>query len=210
MNKFFVYILLFLLGLIIGLFLLEKYKKDYRAEQVEIIQNGIINVSKLVVVEETYTEFYSYSDSNKYFFETIGFDKKVILTVSVKVLVSYNLKKMETEIDSVHRKIIIHEIPEPELIIVPNFKYYDLEQSVFNTFTKEELNMIQKSSIDKIRNNLKVAHSKEKAKERLLIELNQLWTVAKIMGWTVEDKTNQLMLDSIFNPSQKDVELNLK
>jgi len=83
---------------------LQKIKKDYSSEQVEIIQNGIKNVSKLVVAEESFTQFYQYTDSNKYLFETLNFDKKLILIVSAKVLVSYDLQKMETEIEPLKRK----------------------------------------------------------------------------------------------------------
>jgi hypothetical protein len=210
LKSVFIYLLVFVIGLLVGLLILNKTKTKYQTEQVAIIQNGIKNVSKLVVVEEMFTEFYNYTDANKYFFETVNFEKKVVLMVQARVLVSYDLKKMKTEIDSVQKKIIIKSIPEEELTIVPTFKYYDFQQSMFNSFTKEELNMMQKSSIEKLQKNLKVTHSKELAKKRLIEELNQLWSVAKIMGWTIEDQTEDKLFNTILNPIHKDPELNIK
>lgn len=199
MKNLFIYILLFVIGFLAGILLLNKTKNKYQTEQIEIIRNGIKNVSKLVVAEEMFTEFYNYTDAEKYFFETVNFEKKVVLMVQARVLVSYDLKKMQTELDSVHKKIIIKNIPKEELTIIPTLKYYDLQQSMFNSFSKEELNLMQKSSIDKLQKNLQVSRSKDIAKKRLMEELTQLWSVAKIMGWTIEDQTDQKLLDSIFD-----------
>lgn len=188
---------MFIVGILVGIIFLLKYKKDYRSEQVEIIQNGIKNVSKLVVAEESFTQFYQYTDSDKYLFETLNFDKKVILIVNAKVLVSYDLKKMKIELDSINKKIIIKSIPKEELNIVPTYKYYDFQQSMFNSFTKEELNAVQKSSTEKLMKSLEVSKSKDVAKKRLLEELNQLWSVAKILGWKIEDQSENQLLNNI-------------
>jgi hypothetical protein len=126
--------------------------------------------------------------------------------VQARVLVSYDLKKMQTELDSVHQKIIIKSIPKEELTIIPTFKYYDLQQSMFNSFSKEELNVLQKSSIDKLQKNLQVSRSKDIAKKRLMEELTQLWSIAKIIGWSIEDQTDQKLLDSIFNLKDEKME----
>lgn len=209
LRRIFVYILIFVIGLLVGLLLLEKNKKNYQSEQIQIIQNGIKNVSKMVVAEENFTQFYQYSNADKYLFETLHFDKKVVLVVTAKVLVSFDLRKMETEIDSIHKKIIIKKIPEKELEIIPNYKYYDLQQSMFNSFTKEELNAVQQSSISQLKKSLKVSKSEEIAKKRLIDELTQLWKVAQIMGWTIEDRTQDNFVDSVLKPKFKDLEHNL-
>jgi len=210
MKSLFAYIVFFIFGILVGVILLQKFKKDYSSEQVEIIQNGIKNVSKLVVAEESFTQFYKYSDADKYLFETLHFDKKVILIVSAKVLVSYDLKKMETDIDTLKKNIIIKKLPQEELIIVPSFSYYDFQQSIFNSFTKDELNAVQTSSIEKLKKSLQVSKSKAIAKQRLLDELRQLWSIAEILGWTIEDKTDHHILATVFNPIHKDIELQLK
>ena len=203
------YILFLIVGLLIGLLLFNIKKQRYTYEQVDIIQNSIKNVRKLVVVEETFTEYYNYDDA-LYYFDTKFFEKSIILLINAKVMVSYDLSKMETELDSVNKKIIIKSLPEQEFNIIPSYKYYDFDQSIFNTFTKEELNKFQEKSTKRLIEDLDVSKSKSLAKKRLLEELEQIWSVAKLLGWTIEDQTENNMLNNLMNDSNfKDFELQL-
>lgn len=188
------YFLVFIIGLLVGLLWLKSSQNKYTSQQTDIIKNGIENVSKLVVVEENYTEYFNYKDADTYLLDLISFEKKTLLLVQARVLVSYDLRKMDITLDSIHKKIIINTIPEPTLDIVPTYKYYDFQQSMFNTFDKDDLNTIQQTSIEKLKKNLKVTKTQELAKQRLLEELKKLWQVASILGWTVEDNTQQLHL----------------
>lgn len=192
MRNVLLYIFIFLTGILVGYLWQKTNQNQYKSEQVDIIRNGIENVSKLVVVEETFTEFYNYKDANTFLMDIIQFEKKTLLMVQAKVLVSYDLKKMAITLDSIHKKIIITHIPEPTLTIIPTFKYYDLQQSLFNTFNKDDLNRIQTTSMSKLKKNLKVTQTQDLAKKRLLMELQQLWKVAALLGWQIEDQTQQL------------------
>ena len=55
-------------------------------------------MSKLVVSKGNFSEIYNYSDSEKYFYDYISFDKKAIVTVNATVEVGYDLTKLEIEI----------------------------------------------------------------------------------------------------------------
>ncbi len=194
MKRIFTYAFLFLAGLIIGLLLLWRTEKNYQSEQISLITNGIKNVQKLVVKEAFFSEVYNYQDADKYFFETLEFQKRAILLVEAKVQVSYDLQQMQVVIDSVHRKVLIKKIPKAEVSITPKFQYYDLQQSMWNTFSKDDLNTIQESSIDKLVNQVAVAKVKEQAHQQLLQTLQNLFQVTQLVGWTVEDQTQ----DSFF------------
>lgn len=191
MKRFLLYILIFMLGILAALIYFKKSKNNSGSTQIAILQQGIKNVSKLVVSEGNFSEVYSYSDTDKYFFETIDFEKKLTLLVNAKVQVSYDLKALDIEIDSVHKKVILHHIPEEELNIIPDVKYYDFQQSILNTFTKEELNDIQEQALDKLLENAELSLIKTQAKERLVEELQQLLNLSKILGWKVEDQTGK-------------------
>ncbi|HHB52743.1 MAG TPA: DUF4230 domain-containing protein [Saprospiraceae bacterium] len=194
MKRIFTYAFLFLAGLIIGLLLLWRTEKNYQSEQISLITNGIKNVQKLVVKEAFFSEVYNYQDADKYFFETLEFQKRAILLVEAKVQVSYDLQQMQVVIDSVHRKVLIKKIPKAEVSITPKFQYYDLQQSMWNTFSKDDLKTIQESSIDKLVNQVAVAKVKEQAHQQLLQTLQNLFQVTQLVGWTVEDQTQ----DSFF------------
>ena len=197
MKSILKYGVIFFGGLLIGLFFLKKSEKNYQSKQIDIIKNGIKNVSKLIVIEANYSEIYNYKDAQKYFFEYLEFKKQVILLVNAKVLVSYNLKELDIEIDSVQKKILIHYIPNEKLDIIPTFKYYDFQQSVWNTFSKDELNKIQEDSLDKLVNTVLISNVKEKAKQQLVKELENLLDIANLLDWEVIDKSDIGILKEI-------------
>ncbi len=195
MKRFFIYSFLFGSGLFVGLFFLWQTKDNYQQEQLDIIVNGIKNVQKLVVTEASFSEIYNYEDADKYLFETVAFEKKVILLVNAKVQVSYDLTKMNIQVDSINKKIIIKKLPKEEVTTIPEFKYYDLQQSMWNTFTKEELNKIQQSSIDKLLDTVEISTVKNQAKKQLLEVLSNLFNITNLVGWEIEDQSQNLLID---------------
>ena len=197
MKNLFAYIGVFSLGLLIGFYFLWQSNNINQSKQIDVISNGIKNVSKLIVQEAEYTELYNYKEAKTYFFETIEFQKKIILLVTAKVQVSYDLRKLEIEIDSTNKQVILKSIPDQELTIVPSFKYYDLQQSMWNTFTKEDLNKIQKNSLDKLLQTVAVSEVKHKAKKRLVEEINNLLSLAQLVNWKVVDNTNQNIVKNL-------------
>ena len=198
MKKLTSYFFVFIIGAIIAYFYFINQQNQYKAEQVNVILTEIKNVSKLVVTESTFSEMYNYQDADKYFFETISFDKKVILSVNAKVQVSYDLSKMLIETDTINKKIIIKSLPKEDIFISPQISYFDLEQSRFNQFSKEELNEISKKSIAKIKETIDASTLKEESKNRLFIELKKIYTMANLLGWQLIDETENKTIKQTF------------
>lgn len=196
MKRFLSYLFFFIIGVVIAYFYIQNTNSKYRTEQVHIMLNQIENVSKLVVTEATFSEMYNYQDADKYFFETVSFDKQVILSVNAKVQISYDLSKMKIETDTINKKIIIKYLPKEEVFISPQISYFDLEQSTFNQFSKEELNSISEKSIAKIKESIDASTLKEESRNRLFIELRKIYTVANILGWELVDKTQNNIIEN--------------
>lgn len=190
MIRFIKYLAVFLLGFLIAKFWYEPKIENHKKEEIKVVVNTIKNLSKLVVSKGTFSEVYNYSDSKKYFYDYLSFDKKAIITVNANVEVGYDLSKLEIQVDSIGKKIIITKIPEVEIVIAPDVKYFDLQQSQFNTFSKEELNKINQKSIEKIKQTIAITDLKEKAKTRLFEELSKIYQLSAIYNWQVVDNTN--------------------
>lgn len=200
MKKAVKYILVFVIGILVALLYFKNDVKKNEYEQVQVMLNEIENVSKLVVTETTVSEMYNYETADKYLFELLSFKKKVILLVNANVQVSYDLSQMEIETDSINKKVIIKSIPDETVLVSPDIQYYDLEQSSFNTFTKEELNKINEKSIDKIKETIDLSDIKSKAKEQLIAELKKLYNMTNILDWELVDETQgQLIKDNFKN-----------
>ncbi len=89
------------------------------------------------------------------------------------------------------------------MLILPDIKYFDLQQSTFNSFSKEDLNKINKKSIEKIKETAEVSRLKQNAKERLIIELSKIYQLSIILGWEVVDETDQQLLKEYFTVKPK-------
>ena len=105
-----------------------EHQKDER-EQLEastaLIQTQLQNVGKLVVTEGNYAQVFSYNDSKDLLYGLVKVYKKALVIIDAKAKVSYDLSKMVVTTNAEKKKVIILFIPEPELDINPNIKYYD-------------------------------------------------------------------------------------
>lgn len=193
--RFLKYIAIFLLGFLLAKFWYQKNEKPYKKEEIKVVVNAIENLSKLVVSSGTFSEVYNYSDSKKYFYDYLSFDKKAIVTVNAKVEIGYDLSKLAIELDSLDKKIIIHKIPEEEIVIAPDIKYFDIQQSSFNAFSKEELNKINEKSIANIKETIAITNLKKEAKKRFLEEISKIYQLSAIYNWQVIDNTKSSFLE---------------
>lgn len=188
------YLAILILGFLLGKFFYETKEKQQQQEDVKVILNSVNNLSKLVVSEGNFSEIYSFSDTKKYFYDYIEFQKKAILSVNAKVEVGYNLSALNIQIDSIKKEIIINKIPKEETTIIPDIKYYDLQESQFNSFSPSELNKLNKKAIEKIEKTVEVTALKTEAKTRLFEELSKVYQLSKIYNWKVIDNTNEDVL----------------
>jgi predicted nucleic-acid-binding protein len=184
------YILVFFIGFFIAKFWYEKKEKNHKKEEIQVVVNSIKNMRKLVVSKGNFSEVYNYSDSKKYFYDYVSFDKKAIITVNAIVEVGYDLSKLEIQIDSLQKKIYINKIPNEEITISPDVKYFDLQQSQFNAFSKEDLNKINQKSIEKIKQTVALTNLKTTAKTRFFEEISKIYQLSAVYGWQVVDNTN--------------------
>ncbi len=183
------YILVFLIGFFIAKFWYQKDNNHQTNEEIKVVVNSIKNMSKLVVSNANFSEVYNFKDSKKYFYDYVSFDKEAIVTVNANVEVGYDLSKLEIQIDSLEKKIYINKIPKEEVSIAPDVKYFDLKQSQFNSFSKEELNKINEKSVEKIKQTVELTNLKKEAKTRFFEEISKIYQLSAIYGWQVVDNT---------------------
>ncbi len=129
-------------------------------EQSQVLLEKITTVAKLVSVEGVFSEIYEHENkweplaNNPLVFPLFSpsFEKKALIIVKAKVSVGYNLEDMDIEIDHTNKKIIFSNIPDPEIIALEHdLEYYDIQESTFNSFSKEELTALNKKAKEFIR-----------------------------------------------------------
>ncbi len=178
---------------LIGLVLFFGYKyftSDNETSSVEyntaLIQEQIKNVGKLVVTEGHFSEVMTYKDQNKYLGDLISFDKKALVIINADVTVSFDLSKVKYDIDAQNKMVTITSIPEEELKISPDIKYYNVDQSTFNEFTGDDYNKINKIAKANLAKKIEKSTLKSNAKNRLVSELSKILIVTNSMGWKLK------------------------
>lgn len=168
-------------------------------EETALIQEQLRNVRKLVVTEGHYSEVLTFKDQQKYFL--IPFEKKAVVVVNADVTVSYDLSKIEYDINETSKTITIKNIPKEEIKISPDLKFYDIQESTFNEFSHEDYNKINKQVKESLAKKIENSTLKSNAQNRLISELSKILILTNTMGWkleyngqTVNDQTINVLL----------------
>ena len=161
-------------------------EREQLAQNSQLIQEQIKNVGKLVVTEGNFSQVWSYKDSKKFYLDVFSARKKALIIVNAKVTVSYDLSKLETEIDKENKRVIIKSIPKEELNIYPDIQYYDVTQDYLNQFEASDYNTIKKKVTASIKKKVEASSIKSNAQNRLISELSKIYILTNSMGWTLE------------------------
>lgn len=174
------------LSLILLAFKYCEFKKESTSEieETALIQEQLRNVRKLVVTEGHYSEVLTFKDQQKYFL--IPFEKKALVVVNADVTVSYDLSKIEYDINEASKTISIKNIPKEEIKISPDLKFYDIQESTFNEFSHEDYNKINKQVKESLRKKIEKSTLKSNAQNRLISELSKILILTNTMGWKLE------------------------
>ncbi|MBK8701634.1 MAG: DUF4230 domain-containing protein [Saprospiraceae bacterium] len=153
-------------------------------ENSSIVVEKIEKVAKLITIESHLSEIYTYKDYYNYDWSFLR--KKALVRVNAKVSAGYDLKKLNIRVDGKARQIFIGPLPPVEILSVDHsLDYFDIEEGVFNSFTAEDYNHINKNAKDYVR---RIAGNSEVLKqaaeqENTMIDLMQ--TLASGMGYTL-------------------------
>lgn len=167
-------------------------ERDQLVENTGLIQKQIKNVGKLVVTEGNFAQVYSYNDSRKFYFDVFSARKKALIIVNADVTVAYDLSKLQTEIDPDTRTVRILYIPEEEISINPNIRYYDVTQDYLNQFEAKDYNKIQERIKKSLMTKIENSSIKSNAQNRLVSELQKIYILTSSMGWSLEYKGNSI------------------
>ncbi|MBW2962370.1 DUF4230 domain-containing protein [Mesonia aestuariivivens] len=198
----------FLLGILVSLvcfFGYEYFKNQFQENEnllqaSNLIEKEIKNVSKLVVSEGSYAKVYTYENTESFVFKFLLARKKALIVVNAKANVSYDLRKMKYEVDAEQKTLRITHIPDPELHINPDIKYYDVTQDYLNQFDAKDYNKIKGKINSDLRDQIKNSVLMKNAENRLIAELQKLFVLTSSMGWTLQyNQENFLTAEDLKN-----------
>lgn len=154
-------------------------------ESSALIEKQIKNVGRLVVTEGSFSQVFTYKNSKKFYLDVFSARKKALIIVNAKVDISYDLRKLETELDAETKTIRITHIPEPEININPDIEYYDVTQDYLNKFEAKDYNTIKKRVDQLMREKINKSNLRQNAANRLVSELSNIYLLTNSLGWTL-------------------------
>lgn len=167
------------------LFKLEQHK----AETADVILEQMKSVTKLVTAEGYFSEIYDYKDY--YQWDISPLRKKALMRVKAKVIMGFDLEKLQFSIDSNSKHIIISDPPTPEIIAVDHdVDYYDLSSGTFNSFSEADFNTLNDRAKNFITETAMQSDLVNLATTRKEEIFKTLQTIAETAGYTLEIKRN--------------------
>ncbi|MDX8340406.1 DUF4230 domain-containing protein [Draconibacterium sp. IB214405] len=183
---------LIFLGIIIGLaggiagtiyFYKSRNEKQLQSQSVLLLEK-IKQVCKLITVEGEFSEIFTHRDEKNLFFKLFQTEKKALLIVKAKVMIGFDLTKINIEINTPKRQVRLSQFPEPEILSIDNdLEYYDVQKGIINKFNETDLTNMNKKSKEFIRQKVETSHLVQIAKSQATDTVSLIRQLIESVGW---------------------------
>ena len=172
----------------------DKVQNDYY-----IITNQIKKMNKMVVMEQDFSSMQKTKITSQLLGSTLlpSTEKEVITFTKTNAQVTYDLSKMQIKVDSINKKLIIKELPNAEIRIIPSVEIQSMDDSFFNRFSDKDFQKITKSAKDNAYKSVNQNRLRSEGRKQLLNNLDQIFVLAKSLNYTIEDQTGQINLSNL-------------
>ncbi len=152
-NNIALIITVLVLGALIGWYFSSNFNpfQKQKEEKATVLLEKIKNVTKLITVEGSLSEIYSYKDF--YSYDISPLRKQALIRVTAKVSAGYDFDKLQINVNSQNKKVVISNFPKAEILSIDHdLDYYDLTEGVFNGFETGDFNKMNASAKERIKN----------------------------------------------------------
>ena len=186
-----------LIGLAAGIFGTIYYYKNRNEKQLHdqsvILLDKIKQVCKLITVEGEFSELYTHRDEKQLFFKLFQTEKRALLIVKAKVMIGFDLTKINIDINP-HKKLVeLSRFPEPEILSIDSdLEYYDIQKGIINKINEADLTNINKRSKEFIREKVEQSHLVQIAKDQANDTISLVQQLIESVGWQFEAEHHKL------------------
>ncbi|WP_411897793.1 DUF4230 domain-containing protein [Elizabethkingia occulta] len=187
-----------LIGILSTLLVVSVWRgcKEKKAETINqdyyLITNQISKMNKMVVLEQNFSSFQTHKSAA---FKFGGYDilpKEMVLYTTAKAQVTYDLKQMKIDVDTINKKLVITELPRAEIKIYPDVKIHFMDDYAMNRFDQKSINGIMESAKQNMVKSVDKKKLEQEGHEQLVKNINDIFVLAKALNYKIEDKTGEL------------------
>ncbi|CAA7196235.1 DUF4230 domain-containing protein [Chryseobacterium potabilaquae] len=161
-------------------------KSDYY-----ILTNQISKMNKMVVLEQNSSSMQKTKMGYEFFGKEVT-SNNIITYTQTTTQVSYDLNKMKIEVDSIHKKLIITELPDAEIKINPSVEIQSLDDSFFNRISEKDIKNVTHKAKETAIQSIDQNRLRTEGRKQLIENLNTIFVLAKALNYTIEDQTGKL------------------
>ncbi len=160
-----------------------KNQKHLKSQSVLLLEK-IKQVCKLITVEGEFSEIFTHRDEKNLFFNLFQTEKKALLIVKAKVMIGFDLTKINIKINTHQKQVHLSEFPEPEILSIDNdLEYYDIQRGMINKFSENDLTNLNKKSKEFIRKKVEDSQLVQIAKNQAHETISLIRQLIESVGW---------------------------
>ena len=184
--------ILILLGVLIGLaggiattYWYFKSRTDNAARvQSVVLLDKIRNVCKLITVEGEFSEVFAHHDGKSMFFKLLQMKKRALLIIKARVLIGFDLTKIEIDMFPEKKQVKLSHFPEPEIMSMEtDLEYYDVQKGIINKFSEQDLTNMNKKSKEFIREKVERSYLFDIARNQAAETIAVIRQLIDSVGW---------------------------
>ncbi|MDP5229315.1 MAG: DUF4230 domain-containing protein [Cellulophaga sp.] len=165
----------------------KKQSKELTEVQSHVLLEKIKSVCKLIAVEGDFAEIYRYENTKERFLSLVSSKKKALIVINAKAQIGYDLKKLILSADTTSKKIILTSFPEPEILsIEPELDFYDIKNGMFNSFTPNDLTVLNQEAKQHIRDKIPESGLMQTARSEALEAILLIESIVETIGWKLD------------------------
>ena len=189
----------FLFGIILMVVLFFSFRSffDFKIQEKTentdyyILTNQISKMNKMVVLEQDLSAMQKTKIAYKVFGSEVS-STNIITFTKTNAQVSYDLNKMKIDVDSVNKKLIIRELPDPVVKITPSVEIQAMDDSFINRISEKDIKNATQRAKDAGIKSVDQNKLKTEGKQQLITNLNSIFVLAKALKYEIVDDTGTL------------------
>jgi hypothetical protein len=183
---------LILLGVILGLaggiaathWFLKSRNPQVNQVQSTLLLDKIKHVCKLITVEGEFSEVFAHRDGKSMFFKLLQMEKKALLIVKAKVLIGFDLTKINIEMHPEKKRVKLSHFPNPEIMSMEtDLEFYDVQKGLINKFSEVDLTNMNIKSKEFIREKIERSYLFDIARNQAADTVAIIRQLIDSVGW---------------------------
>ncbi len=169
----------------------EKMSNDYY-----VLTNQITKMNKMVVIEQDFSTLQKTKVKHEILGNPVS-ENEIVTFTKTNAQVTYDLNQMKLEVDSVNKKLIIRELPEPQIKITSSPEIQSIDDSFFNRINENQIKKVTEAAKTQAIKKVDQRKLREEGRKQLMLNLNTIFVLAKALKFDIVDETQSLNLSEL-------------